>query len=260
MHYGRELVHSNFARAKGILMSTTFSGLGTAEVAAAMLAQEYHAGLDSSFFHVFSSCDCNAHCRQVLHAAPYQLEADHIFVDVADILCLADQERVQAIVDRYRAKYSKLSEQAASAAARKVAMEECEEQCLEAIMRSFDDVVLQGAARCSKCSGGACQRFPTEDERANAVWVECAGSPCIPFLRGAYGTGLGWLHPVTCAFFSWAAGLRKHRPDIVLHECVQAFPASVLRRFLNRHEDLYHVQSVVFSPEDPWQLRGRFYV
>ena len=80
-----------------------------------------------------------------------------------------------------------------------------------------------------------CARWLGPKMRASAVWVECAGTPCIAFCKGAYGTDLGWLHDTSIAFLCWAASLAAPgaQPDIIIHECVPGFTPEMLEMTLN---------------------------
>jgi hypothetical protein len=51
-------------------------------------------------------------------------------------------------------------------------------------------------------------------------------------IPGAYGTGLGWLHDVSVAFYCWIYSAKQAEIDVILHECVPNFDPSVLEQCL----------------------------
>ena len=122
------------------------------------------------------------------------------------------------------------------------------EKLVSDCLQILTSVITQ--ASCHECNR-VCNRFPGAEQRSEWLWVEVAGTPCIPFVRGgAYGTGLAWLHETTIPFLGWGCGMRQAMPDMILHECVEGFTESALDKVLNKDQALYNIQSVVFSPDD----------
>ena len=64
---------------------------------------------------------------------------------------------------------------------------------------------------------------------------------------GALGTGLGWLHSVSVAFYCWIYNAKKSDVDIIIHECVPNFDPKVLEQCLQPD---YIVKSFVWSALD----------
>lgn len=86
------------------------------------------------------------------------------------------------------------------------------------------------------CHGKECPHFPVDDSGSTnrRFHIEVAGSPCVPFVRGgAFGTSLGFLHPVTVPFYIWLFSVRQVRPGVILHECVPGFDPEVIKNALN---------------------------
>ena len=54
----------------GMILTTSYSGLGTIEVAAGMLSegfrQEHQPNSPAAGFHCYAACDMNTHCQQAL--------------------------------------------------------------------------------------------------------------------------------------------------------------------------------------------------
>ena len=94
-----------------------------------------------------------------------------------------------------------------------------------------------------------CPRVPNPEDRKGAVWMEVAGSPCIPWCKGAYGTGLQWLHPVSVPFYIWLHTMRMALPDVICHENVPMFDWTVFEKVLNVDEQRYLIMTHVWSPE-----------
>ena len=176
------------------------------------------------------------------------LAADHVFANVDDCLPEHVRARLESLLF---AAQSDLADKAFPNArdrskAIEVRGEKLIKDCLEILATA--NVVSEGA--CHACKK-MCSKFPDAAMRMVYLWLEVAGSPCIPFIKGgAYGNGLAWLHETTIPFLSWAHAMRVKKPDMILHECVGGFTPETLRKVLNQVEDLYDISSLVFSPND----------
>eukprot|EP00435_Cladocopium_sp_Y103_P048908 s774_g14.t1 len=249
--HGREVLIQNMAAKKGLVMTTTFSGVGSAELAAELLLDALREdglvqpGFD---FHVHSACDKDAMCREVLMHHDPGFAPDHVFAQVDD--CLPDHIRARLESLLFAAQSEVVDKTFPTARDRSQAIEvrgqKLIKDCLDILANT--NVLSQGA--CHACKK-MCSRFPDAAKRMVYLWLEVAGSPCIPFIKGgAYGTGLAWLHETTISFLSWGRAMRAKKPDMILHECVPGFTPETLQKVLNQHEDLYDITSLVLSPDD----------
>ena len=82
------------------------------------------------------------------------------------------------------------------------------------------------------------------------IWIEIAGSPCIPWTPTSYGNSEQWLHlEVTLAYMCWFYGLLNQphrRPDVILHECVKGFDQETMFEIA---QEKYMAESLTVSPE-----------
>ena len=85
--HGQDVLASNLNAKRGLLLSTTFSGLGSAELAAGMLLESLRdEGIVKPDFElqVYSACDKDPMCRAVLAQHDPATAPHHIFADVDD--------------------------------------------------------------------------------------------------------------------------------------------------------------------------------
>lgn len=159
--YGKALTRRNLATAKKVLLTSTFSGLGTAEVAMAMLAQEYQSGGESCFA-IHSHCERDPECLALLEAMPHPLSSAHLFSDVRDLLQRSEKETLQNIVVYHREQFQKRWAQSNVTCGREKQrlQERQEELCLQEVMDFFDSVQLKARVACRKCSS-SCPRCPS---------------------------------------------------------------------------------------------------
>lgn len=159
--YGKALTRRNLATAKKVLLTSTFSGLGTAEVAMAMLAQEYQSGGESCFA-IHSHCERDPECLALLEAMPHPLSSAHLFSDVRDLLQRSEKETLQNIVVYHREQFQKRWAQSNVTCGREKQrlQERQEELCLQEVIDFFDSVQLKARVACRKCSS-SCPRCPS---------------------------------------------------------------------------------------------------
>eukprot|EP00435_Cladocopium_sp_Y103_P052648 s381_g16.t1 len=84
----------------------------------------------------------------------------------------------------------------------------------------------------------------------DSIWIEVAGSPCIPWTPTSYGNSEQWLHlEVTLAYMCWVYGLlnQPYRlPDAIVHECVKGFDQETMFETV---QERYMAESLMVSPE-----------
>lgn len=249
--YGQESLVRNMSAKSGIVMTTTFSGVGSAEIAAGMLCKALRdEGLVEPGFdlHVHSVCDKDPMCRQVLMRHDPTTAPNHVFADVSDFLPDKVKLRMEALL--FAAQADIENKRFPNARAHSDAIHARGEKLVRDCLNILENVPIQDQGSCYECKRN-CPRFPNASARATCLWLEVAGSPCIPFVKGgAYGNGLAWVHETTIYFLSWARAMREGRPHMILHECVPGFTPETLRKCLNQREDLYQVTTIVFGPEE----------
>ena len=260
-----EILESNVRNHGQIYMTSHFSGVGTAEMALAMIQSffrrsgiwpgESSQSSDSDapaptpvVFH--SSCDSDKICQDVLKAHHSVSRCQHLFGDVCSA---APGHVVKLLEDKLRSLQSKFLAQSFSSNEDKIQ----ERVALEKRMHAFAVKLLDSEPMNNACHclvhGRQCNLFPTAESTDHRMLfhIEVAGSPCIAFVRGgAYGTALRWLHEVTVPFYIWLFSVKKAKPAMIVHECVPGFDVNVVDAGLNSQGLCYHVQSLVFSPEE----------
>ncbi|CAJ1454758.1 unnamed protein product [Effrenium voratum] len=247
----RREVAANLQSRQKLLVTTSFAGIGTAEIAAAMICRELqtsgHWPADRTCLEVYCSCEIDKACVSVLQAMEgFPCKSQHLFGDVSNVaapeLVTSLAKDLQSLRRQVQAKQQSTTYKSYKAELAKA----CRNWCRKAAS-ILDSAELSDAMYCRGCQK-QCRRFPGTRERANAVWLEIAGSPCVPFCKGAYGTGLSWLHPVSVPVFIWLHSLKRAQPDMILHENVPDFTPLVFDLVLNAEEQCYSVESVVWSP------------
>ena len=229
---------------RSIVMTSSFSGVGTAELAGAMVQKAFSVdvrGSDSggktkSTFVAYSSCDSDKHCQQFLLQQEHHR---HVFGNTCDVF---DEDVISALKSRLRQNKKKVDNGKMSFAA-------AGEDLCNFVRNNLAKQIPKETSHCLKCDH-QCKRYPGP-EFDDFIWLDVAGSPCIPWTPAAYGNSEKWLHhQVTPAYFSWLCGLlnRNRKPDIILHENVPNFDFESPYNALMK--DYYDVQSVIASPSD----------
>ena len=243
----------NLRTCTGILLTTSFSGVGSAEVAAAMVAQQLRSmGIwHGEALQVYSSCEIDVPCQGVLlsHTAPCRPK--HVFTDIQHILPHDMEQELKQLSRSLRKQLSDM--QFGSSQQRQDAVKTLAEHFHRRAELALQDVIVQTQAYCA-VHRRPCPCKPKAPVPGTLLRVEVAGSPCVAFCKGAYGSQEGFLHETSVCFTAWVAKVRQDLPDIVLHECVPGFPPEILDRYLNAgcapEDRLYAVQSIVWNVLD----------
>ena len=233
--------------AQKVLLTTSFSGVGTAEFSAeaALNACSSFSNSDKAHLVPYCCCDFNKHCRAVLR----NQECQHVFQSTCDSFPPAVINSLRSVVHEARKKYVAIclqSPQFKNDEALNQLGSEVSEKCAR---------ILKGVKPKQKCwcerHSSFCNRFPSRTELLDAIWIETSGSPCIPWTPAAYGSGLKWLHEdVSVSFWAWLYSILngENIPDALLHENVPGFD---LEGMCKHHmPDSYVMQTFVLSPAD----------
>ena len=179
-----------------VILTTSYSGVGFAEVAAQFLAKAFqkHTLFDVQI-ELRSQTEINQNCRKVLNAP-------HIFCDLLD---RANKNQVVKVLEGMQEK------------ARQRYQDSPEQK--ERISREFLNAVAKflrsssgsrnwcANAYCCKCDG-PCDWAPSIEGRGargegedQVLWVEVAGNTCTPW--SARGKRMGFLEPASIPSFVW---------------------------------------------------------
>eukprot|EP00439_Symbiodinium_sp_Y106_P041214 s646_g5.t1 len=246
--FSAQVLQDNLRACGKVVLTTSFSGIGSAEVAASMIAQQLQA--DSLWprgnLQVHSVCEKEPSCRKVLMAHSSPCRADHMFKDIVHSFSAAVEKAIKQKLGALREAAQESAKSADVGASRPEVMRPFVEEFHCFAEGLLQQTVVQDHLFCEEHLR-MCPRVPARDK--DKLWVEVAGTPCVAFCRGGgYGGQLGWLHDTSVLFLAWVAFLRQAQPDVIVHECVEAFDHEVLRRYLNSgcpaNQPLYQVASV----------------
>ena len=224
-----------------ILFTSSYSGIGMAEIASIFVEQSMlRAGLQLNLSY-HSQTEIDETCRQLSgarHVFKNLLERvdDELFVR---LLRLQNKFAAQRDADNLaRAKAAPCGKP------HKKKLPDHGSLFLEAactlLDANLDRFLLR--AHCTEC-GEQCSWVPEPQEGAH--WLECAGNTCTPWsMRGKRG---GWLDGESLVCLIWVYSLKAANVRMILNECVVSFPATTL---FERVFPGAVVQTVVFSPVD----------
>ena len=227
--FSAQVLQDNLRACGKVVLTTSFSGIGSAEVAASMIAQQLQA--DSLWprgnLQVHSVCEKEPSCRKVLMAHSSPCRADHMFKDIVHSFSAAVEKAIKQKLGVLREAAQESAKSADVGASRPEVMRPFVEEFHCFAEGLLQQTVVQDHLFCEEHLR-MCPRVPARDK--DKLWVEVAGTPCVAFCRGGgYGGQLGWLHDTSVLFLAWVAFLRQAQPDVIVHECVEAFDHEVLR-------------------------------
>lgn len=261
---GREKVEKRLGEllSHGVLLTTHYSGMGTAEDAASFalaLAQKATGGLEPHPGAVvgYSSCDSNRACRSVLTSIG---ASKHVFGNLCDRLSVAVRDELVQTLEEHRAMLHRevdgnqdvdvtvdagADAEAALARRRK---DHCKLVGRQWSLRALDILKKetfssQTMAWCYKCRR-RCPCFPHFQEVGQRLLIEIAGTTCVAW-SSMSASASGWLHNSSIDFFAWARMVQCIEPHMVIHECVEKFDPAILSFILG---DKYTIESVCHSP------------
>ena len=202
------------------VMSTHFSGLGTAEAALAMLAAAgrdiMRAELTCRF--VFA-CDTAPSCRWVLQQ---RLDGGCVYKDILDRFQTAN-------------------------------LPGCVRNGALDYVRAQSMLLTAPVTLGSPCSvhHGVCDLHPVDGD--------VSGSPCIPWSRASTKVIRGRQHPCVVVLLAWCAWVRCVRPSVAIHENVVGFDVAVLTEMLGDLYWIQHVRVSPSDMGFPFIRRPRLY-
>ena len=179
----KNTITRNIQRIKQVVLSTSFSGVGTPEIASKMISSTFQQeGLwPSDRVELYGSCDFSQRSQSVLMCNG-NCASLHLFTDVCSSVPTDIVNKLTANL-REKQKSFHMASDSNKASAR---------QKLEKEFHAFANELLSSTSMleqscCKKCQKD-CPRFP-KPYRCNlqgVLHVEVAGSPCIPFVQGGF--------------------------------------------------------------------------
>lgn len=223
--------------ARGIDVTTHYSGTGAAEMAVAAVAEcvsqkwkSDEEDFEGVKFH--GCCDKSPICRRVLLNHPPESKADHCFED----LCSRPPERLTDQLGKLLLKYQRAAARASSPGC-------IGKQWVQAAMKVLQSWEPQRSdpAHCH-CHGRACPAFPLRTSRYH---LEVSGINCQPW--SAAGKRQGWLDERSIPCLVLIRSILAVEPDGVCIECTPRFDFDTLADLLRPK---YEGDFALTSPED----------
>ena len=237
----------------GIYLSTHYSGMGGAELALRMLMDEMRACGCQAWMHSWHAGDLSAFCRSVLLRHPGAGHGpQHVFGNLTNALPQDIVAAMRAIQAKSRTTLDELLLQAASPEDEKAFKHQVGTQAMHDFHRLLLEDVVQGHLRtatayCYKCK----QHCHLTDinlihaiRQGSGMVVEVSGSTCVDF-SAMNKNKPALVGDSNLVFAAWAAGVLSLGPDLIIHECVRAFPTWLLELWFGHR---YVVHSLVLTP------------
>lgn len=163
-----------------IILTTTYSGMGCAEMSSRFVeAALRKKGLSLTFkFH--SAMDCDPLCRSTLQAL--NPGPDHIFGDIYELVTPAIKDKLFSLQLKHRQKLEKeVEEHSLSNRGRNVLIAKRGQAFMKEAAKYLHcccaSVRVDKPLHCHKC-GGLCRVAPEVDR--DALYIEMAGPSCLP--------------------------------------------------------------------------------
>eukprot|EP00971_Amphidinium_carterae_P082691 1635669-Amphidinium_carterae.2 len=226
----------------GVVMTTSFSGLGAPEIAAEMLTTAFKhevGGLHGRWSGIesYSACDILPHCRQMLcnkkSSAPR-----HVFMDVLDRLDEASARKLRRV-------QSLTFEGCEPCSGEEELVAKNGGEVLSLLHGILGDATFQEKAWCEQ-HDSMCNIKPILQGR---IHCEVAGVTCVAWSGMNRGRFRSWYHASAISCMTEAYSIRHYGPSLVIIECVKGFDEAVFMEVLCR-DNLYNQSAIVFSPVD----------
>ena len=216
------------AAAGRIVITTSFSGLGGAETAAAMLASAVQAATqddDSLHFEFWSATDFDKRQQTCLLESPTPM---HVFENVLDRIPIETAQGLSKTAKGYIDKYVRMEKEAGRLMVacrgsdpdsyREVCNEEKHKirkakaelsgELLARVLHVLSQTEFKDeATTCLRHPGRSCPLKPCRQGHARApIWIEIAGPVCKPWSR--IGHRRNWLDPSAVPCLTWIVSMR----------------------------------------------------
>ena len=210
--------------AEGVVLTSSFSGLGSDALVAHMIEERAAAsGIGGALLagsHVHAACDISEACQQVLLCHTGKHKPKHVFTDIVQLIPEKDRVAMQCALDQHR---SKVEDAVASVAPGSSA--EYRKTLRKEVVDSESEVFFSFAARlarrwkfcrddkawCVACSA-FCRRWPA----SGGLHIEIAGTICVG--HSSMGAQWGWLDNAAIPAIVWATCMRQIKPHCIVHE------------------------------------------
>ena len=245
-----------------VYVTTSYSGIGTAEAGAADAMEQLRAVRATRGFNaaallemrMHGAVECDDHCIQALKMHAEQSRARHIFVDINDRIPSSLLASLRQDLTRLRRKvethYRLTMQFKGCQAAEKDRVSWVAELGKQFVQRAMKELKALDWSECSQswcvAHGKLCPLKPAAGPED--VWIEIAGSTCVAW-SSMSKSRWGWLDASSIPCLVWAAWVAHARPDCIIHENVRSFDWTFFNA-LDIIDDNYWVASACHSPVD----------
>jgi hypothetical protein len=208
-------------------ITTSYSGIGTAEAAIAEVARQFSLTGPGVSFHMHGSVERDAKCLETLRLHRSSSRPAHIFQDVLDRIPEEVAKQLQQRAAALRRKVGLLVQRACQTTGTQD-IEKTRAKHVNELGSKFLRHAKQklGQLDWSACNaswcivhGQSCSLRPAASP--GDLWIELAGSTCVAW--STMGAGWGWLDPSTVPCLTWAFWAARAGPDGIIHENVRPF-------------------------------------
>ena len=174
-------------------------------------------------FSLYSTCEKNAKCREVL--AGHKKCATHSFMDLTDWLPQVLNDEIATMQYEAWCDYENQLAFLGKSSDIRLCSELGEAFLRRAHQHIRDHVRCSNTDLLAPCErhGSSCPLVPDLQDGLESVgvkkkiWIEIAGNSCAPW--SAAGTQKGWLDAASLPAVAWGALIGKAQPHIIVNEC-----------------------------------------
>ena len=252
---------------RGVVITTSYSGMGGAETAAAMLANGLGEACGiTPCLHFYSAVDNARRAQIALLGHNVGSRPNHVFVDVLDRLPASVRSTCVAIQDAKLRQFDERTKNKLSSEGKQRLKQELGFQLFNELCDVLDEVEFMQEAYCKTHEMMCCTNLRLDPAFQDMFHIEVAGTTCTAW--SSMGLHGGLLDKSTLPCLVWLYSTRFMEPDAIVHENSPNFKhehlAAVLcgaRRRLDRHgagprcafsrgnrAGTYQLMTEVFSP------------
>lgn len=245
---------------RGVVLTSSYSGMGTVELAGAMLKAAFSPDRGSVI--VYSVCDASPQARKVLLSHRGPTRARHVFSDIMHYVPKHDRRTLERITNKHCSEWLALKTKRPPLSPHELRHHSsCIGESLRCeLLEVLESTQFPEKAYCDvHCD--YCSLDPMQDPALRGHYhFDIGGNTCTPW--SSMGEREGWISLHTMHVLVWACHARYRGAHGVLSECTPYFPAQVLHAqvFANRspkvprcpraHHFPYVFHSEIMSPVD----------